>query len=421
MKTSQTLAILFWINASRATGTTAALYARITVNGKRANISLKRKVDIRLWDNRKSRVKGRGAETKQINEYIVLTQNQIFQSYMDLKAEGAIITAQSIKLKFLGGTKKIPTLKELIVYHNNKMKHILHKDTMRHFETSQRYIIEFVEMEYKRKDLYMRELDYSFIIGFEDFLRSYKPKHYQQSIGNNTIMKHIQRLRKMVTMAYHIEWIDRDPFVKFKPKFIKKERGFLTQEELNRLEELSCSVERLNVVKDLFVFSCYTGIAFGDIMLLSEKNIIEGEDRNLWIIANRKKTGTPVKIPLLPKALNIIEKYRGLMRTSMTGTLLPIISNQKANSYLKEIAYLCQIKKHLTFHMARHTFATTLTLTNGVPLETVSKLLGHNKLTTTQIYARVIERKVSEDMNLLRKKIVNRVDSPASSSEVIPK
>lgn len=407
MKTSQTLGILFWINTSRAKGEKAELYARITVAGKRSNLSLKLKVNIQSWDSQKSRLKGKGSEAKQANEYLEVTRNKIFQSYMDLKAEGAIITAQSVKAKYLGEDKKFPTMQELISYHNNKMKHILHKDTMRHFETSQRYIKEYIEEEHKREDFYLKDLNYSFIIGFEDFLRSYKPIHYQPAIGNNTIMKHIQRLRKMVTMAYHIEWIDRDPFVKFRPKLIKKEREFLTQAELDRLEQLACSIERLNVVRDLFIFSCYTGIAYGDIMLLSEKNVTEGEDGNLWIITNRKKTGTPIKIPLLSKALEIIEKYRGEMRTSITGTLLPIISNQKLNSYLKEIAYLCQIKKHLTFHMARHTFATTVTLTNGVPLETVSKLLGHTKLTTTQIYARVVEKKVSEDMDLLRAKIDN--------------
>lgn len=409
MKTSQTLGILFWINLSRAKDQNAELYARITVNGKRCNISLKHKVSVNSWDSQKARLKGKGREAKQINEYIELIQNKIFQSYMDLKAKDAIITAQKVKTRFLGEDEKHPTIQELISYHNNKMKHILHKDTMRHYKTSQKYIMEYIEEEHGLQDYHLKDLNYSFIIGFEDFLRSYKPKHYQPKIENNTIMKHIQRLRKMVTMAYKNEWIDRDPFIKFKCKVIKKEREFLTQAELDRLEQFSCSVDRLNVVRDLFVFSCYTGVAFGDIMLLTEGNIVEGEDGNLWILTSRQKTGTQVKIPLLSKALEIIGKHKGTQRTLVTGTLLPVISNQKINSYLKEIAYLCHIKKHLTFHMARHTFATTVTLTNGVPLETVSKLLGHAKLATTQIYARVIEKKVSEDMNLLRAKIEKTV------------
>lgn len=409
MKTSQTLGILFWINLSRAKDQKAELYARITVNGKRCNISLKHKVSVITWDSQKTRLKGKGRDAIQTNEYIEVIQNKIFQSYMDLKAKDAIITAQKVKARFLGEDEKHPTIQELISYHNNKMKHILHKDTMRHYKTSQKYITEYIEEEHGRQEFHLKDLNYSFIIGFEDFLRSYKPKHYQPKIENNTIMKHIQRLRKMVTMAYKNEWIDRDPFIKFKCKIIKKEREFLTQAELDRLEQFSCSVDRLNVVRDLFVFSCYTGVAFGDIMLLTEGNIVEGEDGNPWILTSRQKTATQVKIPLLSKALEIIEKHKRTRRTMVTGTLLPVISNQKTNSYLKEVAYMCQIKKHLTFHMARHTFATTVTLTNGVPLETISKLLGHTKLATTQIYARVIEKKVSEDMNLLRAKIEKTV------------
>jgi site-specific recombinase XerD len=221
-------------------------------------------------------------------------------------------------------------------------------------------------------------------------------------------MKHIQRLRRMVTLAYHMEWIDRDPFVKFKPKLEKKEREFLTEKELERIEQFSTSIERLAVVKDLFVFGCYTGICYGDIMDLNKSNVVRGIDGNLWLMANRNKTGTPFKIPILPVAEKLINKYQNHHRTHFNGKLLPSISNQKLNSYLKEVADLCDIEKNLTFHMARHTFATTVTLTNGVPIETVSKLLGHTKLATTQIYARVVEKKISEDMNNLRHKLKNQ-------------
>ncbi|MGB7843550.1 MAG: site-specific integrase, partial [Salinimicrobium sp.] len=212
-----------------------------------------------------------------------------------------------------------------------------------------------------------------------------------------------------VSMAFRMEWIERDPFINFKSRMVKKERDFLTQSELDRLEALACSNSRLTRVKDLFLFSCYTGIAFCDIMLLTKRNVVEGEDGNLWIFTDRKKTATPVKVPLLPQALAIIEQYKSLSKMSKSKSLLPVLSNQKINAYLKEVANLCAIRKHLTFHMARHTFATTVTLTNGVPLETVSKLLGHTKLTTTQIYARVIEKKVSEDMNMLRTKMERKL------------
>lgn len=412
MKSTTTFSILFWINTSRAKENFAELFARITVNKKRVNISLKEKVLIHQWDNRKSKVRGSNQKAKQINQYLELTRNQIFQSYLDLKSSGAIITALTVKAKFLEEDKELPTIIELIAYHNEQMKHILHYDTQRHYKTSQKYIVEFVKKQYKQKDYYLRDLNYGFIVGFENFLRSYTPKHPQPSIGNNTVMKHIQRLRKMVTMAYHLEWIKRDPFVRFKTKLIKKERDFLTQAELESIEKFSCSLEHLNLTRDFFIFIAYTGIAYGDSMLLSKKDIVKGQDEHLWIHTKRKKTATPVKIPLLPKALEVIQKYENSPQAVVNGKLLPRLSNQKMNSYLKELAYLCKINKNLTSHVARHTFATTVTLSNGVPIETVSKLLGHTKMATTQIYARVLEKKVSEDMGnlLIKLKISNELD-----------
>jgi site-specific recombinase XerD len=218
-------------------------------------------------------------------------------------------------------------------------------------------------------------------------------------------MKHIQRLRKMVTLAYHMEWIDQNPFRKFKQRLTPTHRGFLTAGELKGLEELSLDSIRLRTVRDLFLFSCYTGISYTDLMLLSGKCLVIGIDKTPWLVTKRQKTNNPVKIPLLAKALAIIERYQDDMRAKIEETLFPRISNQKMNAYLKEVAQLAEIQKNLTFHMARHTFATTVTLSNGVPIETISKMLGHTKLTTTQIYARVLEQKVSEDMQKLREKL----------------
>lgn len=404
MKANSTFSILFWINTSRAKDNLAELFARVTINGKRVNISLKEKVFTDLWDKRKSKIRGNSLRAKHINHYMEVIRQQIFQSYVDLKTSGGILTARAVKERFLKEDETFSTLKELIEFHNENTKHILHYDTQRHYKTSQKYILEYVIKQYKKEDIYLRDLNFGFIMGFENFLRSYTPKHPQPSIGNNTIMKHIQRLRKMVTMAFHNDWIEKDPFVKFKTKLVKKERDFLTQKELEGLEKFSCSRDHLNLTRDLFIFICYTGIAYGDTMLLTKNDIILGEDQNFWIHTKRKKTSTPVKIPLLPKALLVLDKYKNTEPAKSTGKLLPRLSNQKMNSYLKELAYLCKINKNLTSHVARHTFATTVTLSNGVPIETVSKLLGHTKMATTQIYARVLEKKVSEDMNKLRAK-----------------
>ena len=405
MRTSSTFSILFWVYGKRAVNNKANIYIRVTLNGKRVNISLKKKINISTWDEKLQRASGTDKDSRILNLYLNEVQSKVYRIYEDFKRDEVPFTSQMVKAKFLGEDKTRFSFLNLVDYYNEKMQHKLHKNTMGQYKTSQRYMMEYILKEYKLTDIPLFNLEYGFIVGFEDFLRSYVPKSGQSIIGNNTAMKHIKRLRRMVTLAYRMKWIERDPFVNFKMKIEKKERGFLTNFELLSIEDLSSSIERLTVVKDLFIFSCYTGISYVDIIQLSEDNIVMGIDGSPWVMAKRVKTGAPFKIPLLPKAAILIDKYKDHYRTNDTSNLLPKLSNQKLNSYLKEIADLCGIKKNLTFHMARHTFATTVTLSNGVPIETVSKLLGHTKLSTTQIYARVVERKVSDDMALLKSKI----------------
>ncbi len=406
MRTTSTFSVLFWVYNQRADKNNLSnIYARITVNGKKVNLSINQKADISSWDSKRQRIKGNSVNARSINLYLDEVKSDLVQSFRDLKAESKIVTPELVKARYLGEDIKIYSLVNIFNYHNDKMGVKLASKTLCHYKTSQKYILEYVQHEYNKEDIFLQDLDYAFIVGLESFLRSYQPKHYQGKIGNNAVMKHIQRLRRMVTLAYHIEWIAKDPFIKFKPKLEKKEREFLTTIELQKIENLKTSIERLSLVKDLFIFSCYTGISYGDIMDLTKKCIVRGIDDNLWLMANRNKTGTPFKIPILPTPELLIRKYENHPRTQFNGRLLPTISNQKLNSYLKEIADLCGIEKNLTFHMARHTFATTVTLTNGVPIETVSKLLGHTKLATTQIYARVVEKKLSEDMMNLRDKL----------------
>lgn len=412
MRTSSTFSILFWIYAKRIKNNQAPLYARITVDRKKLNISLKRRIDTQLWSPEKQRIKGTGSNAKSLNQYLDEVHAKLFQCYQELRANDKRITPQTIKTKFLGDDRtKDFTLTDIITYHNDKMFHKLHRNTSRLYLISQKYILLYLKKEYKVDDLELALLDYKFILGFENFLRGYKPKHYQKQIGNNAVMKHIQRLRRMVTLAHDIEWIHQDPFRKFKQKLVPTHRGFLTNGELERIEELKLDSVRLRTVRDLFVFSCYTGISYIDIMLLTEESLVLGLDKTRWIATQRQKTRNPVKIPLLSKAFNIIKIYREDKRCQIHNSLFPRISNQKVNSYLKEIATAAGIQKNVTFHMARHTFATTVTMTNGVPIETISKMLGHRKLTTTQIYAKVIEQKVCDDMQMLREKLEGKVQT----------
>jgi integrase/recombinase XerD len=405
MKSQNTFAILFWVSSTRIKDGQVSVYVRITVNGKRVNISLKRKVALSEWNSSKGRARGTKQESRLFNRYLDQVQSRIYESYEQLRAEKELISAQTIKARFLGEDDQEYSLLTLVDYHNTQMSETLSYGTLKNYFTTQKYIREFLIEKRKKDDIYLSKLTYRFVIDFEKFLRGHVPEDHQKPMGNNTVMKHIQRLRKMVTLSYKMEWIDKDPFIRFKPNYIRNDREFLREDELNSIKEKQFDIERLQIVKDLFLFSCYTGLSYIDVMQLTEDNIQLGIDGNLWIITSRQKTDKKLRIPILEVANQIIKKYKGHIKAKSSGTVFPVISNQKLNSYLKEIADISGVKKNLTFHMARHTFATTITLSNGVPIETVSKLLGHTKIATTQIYARVIERKVSEDMLLLREKM----------------
>jgi len=362
MKNVNTFSILFWLKLANAKNSKAPLYARITVNGKRAELSLKRKITISNWDASKNRLKGLSSETKLINNFLEQIHSKLFESYQKLKSDNKLVSSSIIKAMFLGNDKSCHSLSDIIEYHNQHMKSTLRWGTQKNYFTTHKYIFLFLKQKHKTNDVFLSELGYKFIIDFERFLR------HQKSMGNNTVMKHIERLRKMVNLAYKMEWIDKDPFIKFKAKYQRKERTFLTLEELQTIENKEFGIPRLQLIKDLFVFSCYTGLSYGDVMNLTNDNLCIGIDRKQWINSHRQKTSIPVKIPLLSKALEIIRKYKEHPSAISKKTLFPTISNQKLNSYLKEIADICRIKKNLTFHIARHTFATTVNLSNGVPI-----------------------------------------------------
>ena len=345
MKTSHTFSILFWINSSRSTNNKADLFLRITVNGRRANIGLKRKVLIDQWDKKAKKVKGTNAQAKAINNLINESQAKVYSIYQELKYKEELITAQLIKAKFFGEDEGAKSLQEILTYHNEKIEKTLSAGTNRNFGVTQKYIDRFLKKKLKTNDIYLKQLNFKFISDFETFLTSYYPKGHFKAMSHNTVMKHIQRLRKIITLAYHLEWIDKDPFVRWKPTFEVKQREFLNSHELDLLERYKFPIERLDRVRDLFIFSCYTGISYADIIALTKNNLMIGEDKNLWIITKRQKTGSPVKVPLLEKAEEILNKYENHPVTEVTQSLLPVISNEKVNLYLKEIADAAQIKK----------------------------------------------------------------------------
>lgn len=400
-----TFKINFWAHISRVKNGKCPLLVRITVNGKKASISLKLPVNLKYWDSKKQRASGTNQESKQVNAYLDQVYSKIFQIYQDLTYREELISATLIKSHFTGEFQNTRSLQNLLNYHENKIKSSLTAGTVRNFGVTQKYIKEFLKKKYKTTDIYLNQLDYKFLCDFQTYLENYWPKKHPKAMGQNTVMKHIQRLRKIVTLGFHMEWIDKDPFVRWKPVYERNEREFLSEDELKKLENYSFPIERLDRVRDLFVFSCYTGISYADLIRLTKLNLDFRVDGKKWIITKRQKTKTPIKIPLLEKAHELLIKYDGHPMTEVSNTLLPVITNEKLNLYLKEVASACGIKKNLTFHMSRHTFATTVTLSNGVPIETVSRLLGHTKIATTQIYARVLDQKISEDINILQQKL----------------
>lgn len=402
MRTRSTFSISFWISTSRRVDNTGKIYARITIDSRRANLSLKYTIPVDIWDREASRVIGRTKEAQEINAYLKEVESELFHCYRELRSQSPHITPQMVKARYFGEDCNQFTLKLLFEYHSTHCGHVLCKATLSHYRTTQKYLLMYVKKQYKSDDYNLSRLNHQFIVGFETFLRRLYPANCHASLSNNGAMKHIQRLRKMIRMAIENEWIEKDPFRKFKVRMQKREREFLTLAELQKIQDYHSEMERLRIVKDLFIFSCYTGISYCDMMSLCENNLILGIDGKCWISTRRMKTKTSFKLPLVGPSLSIIKKYQYHPKRKPEN-LFPRISNQKLNSYLKEIADVCGISKNLTFHMARHTFATTITLSNGVPMETVSKILGHSKLATTQIYARVLDKKISEDMSGLQK------------------
>ncbi len=405
MKTSQSFGIHFTIRKDRVKDGKAQVYACITVNKQKCFIALQQSIDLRYWDERRGAGKGGRQDSLSINNYLEQVRLAIGNCYQNLQLKGKIITSEMVKDSFLGTAEEVHTLSSLFEYHNETAASVLKWSTLKHYYVTQRYLVKFIQKQFKSADLYLHELDYKFIYDFETFLRNHKPVDHQKPLNNNGVMKHIIRVKKMVHLAIRLEWISKDPFANYRLKILKVNREHLSEKELKTMENKVFDIDRIDMIRDLFVFCCYTGLTYVDVINLKHDNIVEATDGEMWVRTCRQKTNIPVNTPLLPKAVEILKKYKDNQRASVTNTVFPVVSNQKVNAYLKEIAEVCGIKKNITFHLARHTFATTVTLSNGVPIETVSKMLGHTKIATTQIYAKVLEKKISEDMAALRKKL----------------
>lgn len=382
------------------------IYVRIKGLGAPAEISLRKYVAPEIWDTANGKVKGRGETVDELNDFLDSVRYDLHQSYRELYREGVELTARRLKNRYRAlDQEEEMGLVKMFEYHNIREKERLAPSTMKNYYTTANYVKEYIRSIYRKNDLELSKLNYAFIDGFEVFLRKYKTPEGQRPLHNNGIMKHIERLQKVVNLAVKLDHIPKEPFKSYRKHMHQPKQIHLSSDELESMVNVNLEKEGHILVRDLFVFGCYTGLAYVDLQALTPADIVIGIDRMLWIKNVRQKSGQPFKVPLLPIAQEIFLKYETDKRSLDRQACFPKFSAQKINSYLKEIATLARIDKNLTYYVARHTFATTVTLSNGVPIESVSKMLGHSKLTTTQVYAKVVDVKLSSDMLLLKEKI----------------
>ena len=399
-----TFTILFFIKRSKLLKTgEAPVYLRITSNGDSSEISIKRSIKPSLWDTTRNKAKGASPEAAELNDYLTSIRGQLFMHQRELQEAGKQITAKALLNTFLGVGEKQWSLVELFQEHNDNLKQLIGNGfsplTLQRYDTALKHIRNYCTVQYNNEKLPLTEVNNKFITGFDFYLKTVaKCQH-------NSSMKHIKALKKVIRIAIASDYIRKDPFVNYRITQKNVEREYLTQTEIDTIINKEITIQRLDVIRDLFIFECYTGFAYKDLAALRKENIEIGIDGHRWIVIRRGKTGVTCRIPLFPISENIIRKYAAHAEVIITGKLLPVPSNQKMNAYLKEVATICGIDKDLHTHLARHTYATTVTLSNGIPMETVSKLLGHSKLQTTQIYAKVVNQKVEDDIEMLRVKL----------------
>lgn len=396
-----TFKVLFFVkrNAAKKNGN-APIIARITIDQIVAQFNTKLEINPINWSVSAGKAAGRSAEAVSINSMLDSIRSSVHQHYHSLLEMDGYVTAERVKNAFLGKIERGKTLIEFFEMHNEqylqKVKMNTTDKTYSRYELTKKRLIEFMKLKYSVSDMLIKEIN---VVLIDNFLLHIK-NHY--GCTHNTAMKFVQRFRTVVNFAKNTGLVTADPFGNYKVKFEQTDRDYLTMEEITAIYNKKFTSKRLEQVRDLFIFSCYTALSYIDVCELTQENIRTSFDGNLWIMTKRHKTNVASNIRLLEVPKAILEKYKDKLPNGM---ILPIISNQKVNDYLKEIATICNINKNLTFHVARHSCATSVLIANGVPIETVSKILGHTNIRTTQIYARITDVKVSNDMELLAQKL----------------
>jgi site-specific recombinase XerD len=419
MKVNEKLSLLVLPKSARKSKDgSLSLDIRITVNLKRAVISLGQKVPENLWDQEAGRMKGNSQEARLLNNDIEQCKVRLRQLYNSLESQGEEVTVEMLKDAYQGKTEEAKTLLYAIDFVIERFEKKVEKQyrslaSLKKWRTIRSKAEAFIKHQYKAKDIRLDKIRFAFAEDFIDYLM------LEEDINANTAKKYLKHVKHAIKTGVERTWLATNPIQSFKCGYIDPERDILNEREIMTLYQKHFEIKRLEEIKDVYLFMCFTGFAYKDTSLLTTDHIITFFDGEEWIVKNREKTYCRENVPLLPIAKEIIEKYRNHPVRKSKGLLLPVLSNQKYNAYLKEVVDICGINKILTTHTARHTFATTITLANGVPIETVSALLGHKSIKTTQIYAKIVAQKIGDDMNELKKKLMVKMPAKLNQAAVI--
>lgn len=377
----------------------ASVCMRITVNGTRVENNIRKSIDPALWSQAKETARGKSRRACDLNTYIEEARIKLYQIFCELEQQNRPVTAHLLQELFFGQEKpkEVRTLLGTMQEHNDQCRALVGTDyaliTVRRYESCRRYLAELIRQRYGKEDLPLAEVNGELVRAFAFYLKT------EKGCQQNTVIRYMKCLKKITNLARANDWMAKDPFLGI--RFHEKEvvREFLTMDELQTIYRKEFPLERLTLVRDVFIFAAFTGLAFIDVQQLAPEHIVRDNNGNLWIRKPRQKTKNMCNIPLLDIPQEILRKYADHPTCRKKGVLLPVPCNQKMNSYLKEIADICMIRKNLTTHCARHSYATSVCLANGVSLENVAKMLGHSNIKMTQHYARVLDSSILRDMN----------------------
>lgn len=402
MLNQSSLSVLFFIKKTRLLKNgEAPICMRITVNKKRAEAQLSRSVPVTKWDSKKESCILRNSTGEELNHYLSTVKAKVLRLHRELEQDNLPISADILLLKFRGQYTPPKMLIEVFKDHNRKCRALIGKEyvekSVQRYERTVTYLEEFMTLKYNVKDIAFRNINQAFISDFEHFVKINK------NCAQNTTVKYIKNLKKIILFALANNWMDTNPFVNMKLKQTKTNRDFLVEEEINKLIIKKFEIPRLELIRDIFLFCCFTGLSFSDVESLKKHHIYCDDEGAYWIRKTRVKTDNLCQIPLMDISIKIIEKYIDNKQCRLNDCILPVPSNQRMNSYLKEIGALCGIEKKLSTHVARHTFAC-LALANDIAIESIAKMLGHNDIRTTKIYARVIDKTLKRQMESLKSK-----------------